>query len=76
MSEVRNEPNEDLKNRFGFHPAKDPAVQQLHSETRQLLLSVATVLDAILPPGREHAVVLTSSSPPASLWATTPGQRL
>lgn len=54
-----SEPSEDLKNRFGFHPANDPAVQEQHSEVRSLLLDVAATLDASLPPGREHAVVLT-----------------
>ena len=51
--------SEDLINRFSYHPPTKPGRAEAHETTRALLLGVAAELDALLPPGREHAVVLT-----------------
>lgn len=58
---------QDIKNRFGFHPATDET-KPLHQEVRALFVETATKLNELVPAGREQALVLTSLEE-ASFWA-------
>jgi hypothetical protein len=62
-------PSEDLKNRFAFHPATPENGRGVqHDYVRKAILDLAADLDSVLPPGREHAVVLTKLEE-AMFWA-------
>lgn len=58
----------DLHNRFNYHPPRSEARRNAHDTVRQTLLETAETLAAIVPPGREHAIVLTKLEE-AMFWA-------
>ena len=62
------EPSEDIKNRFSYHPPTQPGRADAHEKTRALFTEFASLLDAALPPGREHALVITKLEE-ALMWA-------
>lgn len=53
------QPTEDVQHRFSYHAPTQPGRAEAHERARALVLELAATLDAELPPGREHAVVLT-----------------
>lgn len=59
--------DEDLKNRFGFHPATDET-KVLHEFSRGMFLEVAAVLNEKLPEGREKSLALTALQE-AAMWS-------
>lgn len=50
---------EDLRNRFAFHPATTTERQTDHETVRQLCLDLALAFGRRLPPGREKSLVMT-----------------
>lgn len=58
----------DLKNRYGFHPARDTGVQGLHSDVRANCLKLGSWLTEVLPAGREAALAQTKLEE-AMFWA-------
>jgi len=50
---------EDLKDRFRHHPPASADVVRLHEEVRADFTRLAMKLDALLPAGREKAIVFT-----------------
>jgi hypothetical protein len=51
--------NEDLKNRFLYHPPKGPRQVEAHAEISSLTLALAEQLCALCPPGRNRSLALT-----------------
>ena len=60
--------DEDLNNRFGYHPPKDDATIKRHELVRAGLLGVGLVLVDTVPPGRELSLALTALEE-AMMWA-------
>lgn len=58
---------DDIKNRFGFHPATEQTKAQ-HQIVRSAFIELAAMLDELLPPGRESALVMTKLQE-AAMWA-------
>lgn len=50
---------EEITNRFSFHPADTPQRVAAHNQTRVICGQVATLLDALVPDGREKALAFT-----------------
>jgi hypothetical protein len=52
--------NEDeLRNRFAYHPPKTPERVSQHEEVRKQCLTFALLLNFLLPEGREKALAVT-----------------
>lgn len=51
--------NDDLMNRFNYHPPKDEKTKQLHEDVRYRCGSVALWADANVPDGREKSLAIT-----------------
>lgn len=51
--------NEDLMNRFNYHPPRNEATKTLHEDVRYRLGSVALWADGSLPDGREKSTGVT-----------------
>jgi hypothetical protein len=60
-------PESDIDNRFTYHPPDTERAAQ-HERVRGTMLAIAKNLNAILPPGRELALVLTHLEE-AMFWA-------
>jgi len=58
----------DLKNRFAYHAPKDDVVKHDHRNVRRMHYQLADELDAILPEGREKALVFTKLEE-SMMWA-------
>ncbi|MFI6909893.1 hypothetical protein ACIBKY_52135 [Nonomuraea sp. NPDC050394] len=58
----------DIFNRFTFHPAKTPERAKQHDDIRDACRALASVLDYVLPPGREKACAITKLEE-AMFWA-------
>lgn len=50
----------DIVNRFAFHPATTPERAKQHDDVRETCRGLASVLDYMLPDGREKALALTN----------------
>jgi hypothetical protein len=61
-------PADELRNRFQYHPPQSENDVSLHEDVRHELLSAAETLNAILPDGREKALVVTHLEE-AMFWA-------
>jgi hypothetical protein len=51
--------NPDIVNRFAFHPANTPERAKQHDDVRETCRGLASVLDHMLPPGREKSLAIT-----------------
>lgn len=51
--------NQDLENRFSFHPANDEKTRQDHEAVRHMALRYSLDLDKLLPEGREKSLAIT-----------------
>lgn len=60
--------DEELGNRFIYHPPKDPSRQKSHERVRSYLLQMATEFNDTLPEGREKSLVITKLEE-AMFWA-------
>jgi len=60
-------PNEEIKNRFGYHRATAESAPQ-HARVRETFLNVGAWLNNNLPPGRETALALTALQE-AMMWS-------
>jgi hypothetical protein len=60
--------DEDLMNRFGYHPPKDDDTRGRHELVRACFLGAATMLVDSVPPGRELALAITALEE-AMMWA-------
>lgn len=58
----------DLLNRFSFHPATTTAKQLNHQTVRTICLDLANVLNEIVPDGREKALSITKLEE-VMMWA-------
>lgn len=58
----------DLQNRFSHHPPATPERAQAHERTRAIFLQTACELAAVVPAGREQALMLTKLEE-AMFWA-------
>lgn len=58
---------EDLRNRFGYHPATVETIP-LHEEVRQRSMDLAVKFEELLPEGREKSLALTKLQE-AAMWA-------
>jgi hypothetical protein len=67
---VRNivTPEEDLYNRFSFHPANTADKQLAHQSIRSHCLELAGVLNELLPDGREKSLAITKLEE-TMMWA-------
>lgn len=59
--------NEEIRNRFGFHPATE-TTKVLHEEVREGFILLAQGLVAMVPEGREASLMLTALEE-AMFWA-------
>jgi hypothetical protein len=50
---------EDLENRFSFHPANTTGKQDYHASVRDTCLTAAKYLNAVCPEGREKSLAIT-----------------
>jgi hypothetical protein len=50
---------EDLKNRFAFHPPQTEAVRQVHVDVRMACLDLALFINQQVPAGREKSLAIT-----------------
>lgn len=58
----------DLLNRFGFHPATDPAVGSRHGNIRAVCHRLAEQIVELTPEGREQSLAITHVEE-AMFWA-------
>jgi hypothetical protein len=58
----------DLSNRFSFHPATTPELQDQHQRVRDLHLTLAEEMAELVPPSRELSLVITKLEE-AMFWA-------
>lgn len=61
--------NEDLSNRFKYHPAKSEQVKSLHTEVRNASALFASLIITLTPVCREQSLALTKIEE-AMMWAT------
>lgn len=59
---------QDIDNRFQYHPPKDEGTKELHQQVRQTLHSVASSFNSALPEGREKSLAITHLEE-AMFWA-------
>lgn len=59
--------NEEIKKRFGFHPATDQT-RGLHQSVRQTFMETAEILSQILPESREKSLAFTALQE-AAMWS-------
>lgn len=59
---------QDLNNRFEYHPPKDEGTKELHEQVRSTLLGVANGFNSALPEGREKSLAITHLEE-AMFWA-------
>ena len=59
---------DDLDNRFTYHPPTDPAVRGRHEDARAIARTAATEFVDLLPPGREASLAITKLEE-ALFWA-------
>lgn len=59
---------EDLRNRFNYHPPRDQSDVAVHEDVRNELHGVAQTMNSLLPDGREKSVVMTKIEE-AMFWA-------
>ena len=59
---------EEIRNRFDYHPPKDEATVHMHEHVRRICKDTATALNALIPKGREHSLVITHLEE-AMFWA-------
>ncbi len=59
--------DEELENRFGFHPATDET-RALHEEIRATFIDTAKYLNDTLPDSREKSCALTALQE-AAMWS-------
>lgn len=64
----RRIPQEDLDNRFTYHPPTDPAVREKHEQARACARTAAEFFVDLLPPGREASLAITKLEE-ALFWA-------
>ena len=60
--------NEDLENRFKFHPATDEEKRNDHTSVRENCLQLALFINEKVPPGREQALAITKLEE-VMMWA-------
>jgi hypothetical protein len=60
--------NDELINRFRFHPAKDELTKKSHEWVRNACLELAAGLNSAVPDGREKALALTKLEE-VMMWA-------
>jgi len=58
---------DDLNNRFGFHPAT-PETGPMHEAVRGNCLALASTLNSLVPDGREKSLMITALEE-AMMWA-------
>lgn len=52
--------DEDLENRFSFHPTNSSLKQEAHQSVREEALEFAKFIRNVVPPGREQALAITN----------------
>jgi hypothetical protein len=50
---------DDIENRFTYHPPSTPERVEAHEHCRQVHTTLARVLNAMLPEGREKSLAIT-----------------
>lgn len=50
---------DDLDNRFTYHPPTNPAVRRRHERAREIARTTAELLVDVMPPGREASLAIT-----------------
>lgn len=50
---------DELLNRFSYHPATDEQTQLMHGAVRVMCLNLAIELNRLVPEGREKALAIT-----------------
>lgn len=65
---MRKTTNADIKNRMGYHPASTDELRQTYEANRTMFIGLALELNAVIPEGREKALMLTHLQD-ALMWA-------
>lgn len=62
--------NEEIANRFAYHPPKNAAAVKAHEQVRTMLGALAQTLDELLPDDRPREKALVSTHlEDAMMWA-------
>lgn len=68
MDKPRGITQEDLENRFTFHPVKDDEQAAKYEQIRDVAGSFSSMIVGLCPPGREVSLAITAIEE-AVMWA-------